>query len=85
MEQYERLKILGVGSFGKVYLMRHRQQRRLVCAKIIRVKNIPRKEREACRTEVRLARRILPEHGIHGSIQNFVPMPLLLRQTESYS
>lgn len=52
MEQYERLKILGVGSFGKVYLMRHRQQRRLVCAKIMKVKNIPRKEREACRTEV---------------------------------
>ena len=52
MEQYERLKILGVGSYGKVYLMRHRQQRRLVCAKIIKIKNIPRKEREACRTEV---------------------------------
>lgn len=52
MERYERLKILGVGSFGKVYLMRHRQQRKLVCAKIIKIKNIPRKEREACRTEV---------------------------------
>lgn len=52
MEQYERLKVLGVGSYGKVYLMRHRQQRRLVCAKIIKIKNIPRKEREACRTEV---------------------------------
>ncbi|CAB1109679.1 unnamed protein product [Ectocarpus sp. CCAP 1310/34] len=52
MEKYERIKVLGVGSFGKVYLMRHRQQRRLVCAKIIKIKNIPRKEREACRTEV---------------------------------
>lgn len=52
MERYERLKVLGVGSFGKVYLMRHRQERRLVCAKIIKIKNIPRKEREACRTEV---------------------------------
>lgn len=52
MEQYERLKVLGVGSYGKVYLMRHRQRRRLVCAKIIKIKNIPRKEREACRTEV---------------------------------
>lgn len=52
MERYERLKILGVGSFGKVYLMRHRDERRLVCAKIIRIKNLPRKEREACRTEV---------------------------------
>ncbi|CAM9631408.1 unnamed protein product [Pylaiella littoralis] len=58
MERYERLKILGVGSFGKVYLMRHRQQRKLVCAKIIKIKNIPRKEREACRTEVDLLRRL---------------------------
>ncbi|CAM9782650.1 unnamed protein product, partial [Ectocarpus fasciculatus] len=58
MEKYERIKVLGVGSFGKVYLMRHRQQRRLVCAKIIKIKNIPRKEREACRTEVDLMRRL---------------------------
>lgn len=57
MERYERLKVLGVGSFGKVYLMRHRTERRLVCAKIIKIKNIPRKEREACRTEVRCKER----------------------------
>lgn len=56
MERYERLKVLGVGSFGKVYLMRHRTERRLVCAKIIKIKNIPRKEREACRTEVKAYR-----------------------------
>lgn len=54
MERYERLKILGVGSFGKVYLMRHRQERRLVCAKIIRIRNLSRKEKDACRTEVRI-------------------------------
>ena len=53
MESYERLKVLGVGSFGKVYLVRHRQERTLLCAKIIKIKNIPSKEREACRTEVR--------------------------------
>lgn len=53
MEMYERLKVLGVGSFGKVYLVRHHQERKLSCAKMIKIKNIPRKERDACRTEVR--------------------------------
>lgn len=52
MERYEMLKVLGIGSFGKVYLVRHHQERSLACAKIIKIKNIPRKERDACRNEV---------------------------------
>lgn len=53
MERYEILKVLGVGSFGKVYLVRHHQERKLACAKMIKIKNIPRKERDVCRNEVR--------------------------------
>ena len=58
MQNYQRVSVLGEGSFGKVYLMRHRVERKLLCVKVIRVKNIPRKEREAVRTEVELLRRL---------------------------
>ena len=50
MEEYEPIRVLGEGAFGKVYLMR---QRTLMCVKVIKIKNIPKKEREACRSEVR--------------------------------
>ncbi|KAH8054647.1 serine/threonine kinase [Aureococcus anophagefferens] len=49
MENLEPIKVLGEGAFGKVYLMRHKVERALCCVK---VKNIPKKEREACRMEV---------------------------------
>ena len=90
MERYEPIKVLGEGAFGKVYLMRDRTARSLVCTKVIKIKvslrgrdrnirrvdaskprrpahtrspppalqNIPRKEREACRVEVDLLRRL---------------------------
>ncbi|KAJ8606278.1 hypothetical protein CTAYLR_010324 [Chrysophaeum taylorii] len=58
MEQLEPIKVLGEGAFGKVYLMRHKVERQLVCVKVIKVKNIPRKEREACRMEVALLKRL---------------------------
>ena len=38
--------------------MRHRVERKLYCVKVIKIKNIPRKEREACRVEVELLRRL---------------------------
>ena len=53
MESYEPIRVLGEGAFGKVYLMRQRAQRTLMCVKVIKIKNIPKKEREACRMEVR--------------------------------
>lgn len=34
MEQYEPIKVLGEGSFGKVYLMKHSETRDLVCTKV---------------------------------------------------
>lgn len=51
MDKYEPIKVLGEGSFGKVYLMRHVVLRSLVCIKVIKIKNIPRKERENCKME----------------------------------
>ena len=56
MEEYEPIKVLGEGAFGKVYLMRQRKQRTLMCVKVIKIKGIPKKDREACRLEVRAAR-----------------------------
>ena len=57
-EKYDAIRILGEGSFGKVYLMRDKVRRALVCVKIIKIKNIPKKEREATRMEVDLLRRL---------------------------
>ena len=34
MEEYEPIKVLGEGSFGKVYLMKHSETRDLVCTKV---------------------------------------------------
>ena len=57
-EKYDAIRILGEGSFGKVYLMRDKIRRALVCVKIIKIRNIPKKEREATRMEVDLLRRL---------------------------
>jgi len=58
MDGYDPLRVLGEGSFGKVYLMRDKKARALVCVKVIKLRNIPRKEREACKKEVDLLRRL---------------------------
>jgi NIMA (never in mitosis gene a)-related kinase len=58
MEKYERIKLLGKGSFGKVYLMRQRKDRKLVCVKTINVRGIPKKERDACKMEVALLKKL---------------------------
>ena len=42
----------------QVYLMRDKVKRNFVCVKIIKIKNIPKKEREATRVEVDLLRRL---------------------------
>lgn len=71
MAKYEQIRVLGEGSFGKVYLMRQRDERQLVCVKVIKIKNIPRKEREACKMEVDLLRR-LNHPNIVGYRESFV-------------
>ncbi len=58
IDRYEAIRLLGEGSFGKVYLMRDKVKRGLVCVKIIKIKNIPKKEREATKMEVDLLRKL---------------------------
>jgi serine/threonine protein kinase len=42
----------------QVYLMRDKVRRNFVCVKVIKIKNIPKKEREATKVEVDLLRRL---------------------------
>ena len=58
MERYDPIKVLGEGSFGKVFLMRDKINRKFLCVKVIKIKNIPKKEREATKMEVDLLRRL---------------------------
>lgn len=58
IERYDPIRVLGEGSFGKVYLMRDKIKRNFLCVKIIKIKNIPKKEREATKVEVDLLRRL---------------------------
>ncbi len=58
MDKFEPIRVLGEGSFGKVYLMRDKIQRKFVCVKVIKIKNIPKKERDATKMEVDLLRRL---------------------------
>ena len=58
MEDYDPIRLLGEGSFGKVYLMRDKKLRKFVCVKIIKIKNIPKKEREATKNEVDLLKKL---------------------------
>jgi serine/threonine protein kinase len=57
-DKYEVIKILGEGSFGKCYLMRDKVKRIQVCVKVIKIKNMPQKERVATQMEVDLLRRL---------------------------
>jgi NIMA (never in mitosis gene a)-related kinase len=58
IDKYDPIRLLGEGSFGKVYLMRDKVRRNFVCVKVIKIKNIPKKEREATKLEVDLLRRL---------------------------
>jgi NIMA (never in mitosis gene a)-related kinase 1/4/5 len=58
MEKYDPIRIIGEGSFGKVYLMRDKVNRKFVCVKVIKIKNIPKKERQATKMEVDLLKRL---------------------------
>jgi serine/threonine protein kinase len=58
MQAYERLKLLGEGSFGKAHLMREKGTKNLVCVKSINVSKMGRKEKESCKLEVSLMKRL---------------------------
>ena len=58
MDKYKPMKILGEGSFGKVYLMRHIQKRELCCLKVMKIKKLSKSERENCKNEVQLMKQV---------------------------
>lgn len=58
MQDYKVLRPVGKGSFGKVYLAQNIVDKRNYCLKVIKLKGIPPKEREACRNEVMLMQRL---------------------------
>ena len=59
ISNYEFIRKVGKGSFGKVYLVKHRHERKHYCLKVIKLEGIPRKEREACRHEVTLLQKMM--------------------------
>ena len=48
LSDYEFVRVVGKGSFGKVYLVKHRRDKKQYCLKIIRLNNVSKKERESC-------------------------------------
>ena len=59
LSDYEFVRVVGKGSFGKVYLVKHRRDKKQYCLKIIRLNNVSKKERESCRHEVQILQRML--------------------------
>jgi len=58
MEAYKRERKLGEGSFGTVWRVKHRGEGKHYALKMIKLIGIPRKEREACKMELRLMQRL---------------------------
>ena len=58
VEDYKVVRAVGKGSFGKVYLVHHTKEKKHYCMKCIKLTNIPKKERDACRHEVKLMQRL---------------------------
>ena len=54
MEVYEIVKSIGSGSFGQVYIVRHRREEKNYVIKKIKTKDMSQKDRENTENEVRL-------------------------------
>lgn len=67
--QYEKIRVVGKGSFGKVYLVRHRRERKHYCMKYIKLTGMSRKDREETTHEVKLMQRLQHPNivGFHDS------------------
>ena len=52
MEVYEIIKSIGSGSFGQVYLARHKREDKCYVIKKIKVKDMPQKDKENTEQEV---------------------------------
>jgi NIMA (never in mitosis gene a)-related kinase 1/4/5 len=51
-------RVIGKGSYGKVYLVKHRKRGKYFAMKIVRLQGIPKKERESVRTELALLKKL---------------------------
>jgi serine/threonine protein kinase len=58
IDKYDPVKLLGEGSFGKVFLMQERKSTELVCVKVINIKNFSDQKIEATMIEVNLLSRL---------------------------
>ncbi|KAA0158924.1 hypothetical protein FNF31_05094 [Cafeteria roenbergensis] len=58
MENYKVLRAIGKGSFGKVYVVRHIGENKHYVMKVIKMRGIPKAEREACKNEVAIMQRL---------------------------
>ena len=52
MEVYEIIKSIGSGSFGQVYLARHKREDKNYVIKKIKIRDMPQKDRENTEQEV---------------------------------
>ena len=58
MEVYEIVKSIGSGSFGQVYLARHKREEKLYVIKRIKTRDLSQKEMENIENEVRLLQKL---------------------------
>jgi serine/threonine protein kinase len=58
IDKYDPVKLLGEGSFGKVFLMQERKSTELVCVKVINIKNFSDRKVEDTLIEVDLMSRL---------------------------
>ena len=56
--QYEKIRVVGKGSFGKVFLVRHRKERKHYCMKVVKLQGMAKKDRDECMHEVQLMQRL---------------------------
>lgn len=78
MEVYEIVKSIGSGSFGQVYLTRHKREDKLYVIKKIKIKDMPQKDRENTEQEV------FDFLYYHFFILNFLPIGGTIKKTASY-
>lgn len=52
MEVYEIIKSIGSGSFGNVYMVKHKREGKLYVMKKVKIRDLPQKDRENTENEV---------------------------------
>ena len=70
IKKYKKISILGKGSFGTVYLVRHNAEKTKYALKKVKLHGIPRAEKEATQVELELLQS-LRHPGIVGYKESF--------------